>query len=193
LRRQLQNAPARPLLPHFSETLDGTPTKPNSNYRRLPRIYGDGRKQRARIFARRGDGPAEADRHDLGIVFNALPEHRRAPTVIEQLANALIACVATAPNPFMTYADFGIQFGFNHRHPPAWANRRNLALVARRLLDDPNINIDLTILLRSRKAGYPTVIDGELYQIGNIKQQARAREIADTIIKKYGLTVRNPY
>ena len=112
---------------------------------------------------------------------------------VGRLTNALIQCIRTNPSPFMTYADFGREYGFSHTYPPAWANKNVLDPVASALKGDPQIGIDLTFLIRSVTTGYPSVIDGQPYVRHDLAQEQRARDIADQIIAKFGLRVENPY
>jgi hypothetical protein len=110
-----------------------------------------------------------------------------------RLASALIKCVKTRANPFMTYGEFGAAFGFSAKYPPAWANRNTLDPVATVLKNDPQVAIDLTFLIRSKTTGFPSVIDGHPYKRGDRAQEKRARDVSDQIIRKFGLKARNPY
>jgi hypothetical protein len=106
---------------------------------------------------------------------------------------ALIKSVQTNPDPFMTYGDFGRAFGLSKKVTVSWANRGTLDTVATSLKNDPKIAIDLTFLLRSKKRGFPMVIDGLPYVPGNKVQEQRARDVADQIIAQFRLTAKNPY
>lgn len=104
--------------------------------------------------------------------------------IVSRLVNALVRCVGTYPDPFMTYKAFAQKFGFSDRYPPAWANKNTLDPVAELLKKDAQIGLDLTFLIRSRTTGFPSVIDGAGYRKGNRNQEQRARDVANQIIKK---------
>jgi len=112
---------------------------------------------------------------------------------VGRLTNALIKLVRTNPNPFMTYGEFGNAFGFNDKFPLAWANRNTLVSAAEVLKKDPQIGLDLTFLIRSSTTGFPSVIDRKPYTRHDKTQEQEARDVADQIIAKFALNVRNPY
>jgi len=121
-----------------------------------------------------------------------MPQTHRT-VIADKLANALKKSLRTSPNPFMTYQEFGRAFDFSYKYPPAWANKNTLDPAAVLLLNDPQIGLDLTYLIRSQTTGYPSVIDGKPYQSHDVTQQRRAQDVADQIIRKFGLQVTNPY
>jgi hypothetical protein len=110
-----------------------------------------------------------------------------------KLANDLKDSLVAGHNPFETYKDFGSRYGFNTDYCPSWANRSTLDAAAGALKSDPQVGIDLTFLIRNGTTGYPSVIDGKPYDRTDKSQKARARTVADLIIKKYSLSVANPY
>jgi|ERR1700761_5492885 len=96
------------------------------------------------------------------------------------------------PNPFVTYATFARGHGFSDKYPPAWANGTTLNAAADSMKNDPDIQLDLTFLIRSATTGYPSVIDARPFD-GTAEHKRRAREEADKIIAKFGLQFENPY
>jgi hypothetical protein len=110
-----------------------------------------------------------------------------------QIVNGLKASVKGGRNPFVTYAQFARTVGLSDKYPPAWANKNTLDEAARILKSDRQVGLDLTFLIRNATSEYPSVIDGKPYDPNNPSQKARAREVADQIIKQYGLNVPNPY
>lgn len=110
-----------------------------------------------------------------------------------QIVNGLKSSLKTGQNPFVTYKEFARSVGLSDKYPPAWANRSNLDDAARLLKNDPQIDLDLTFLIRNATTKYPSVIDGKPYDPNNPIQKARARTVAAQIIAKFKLKVPNPY
>jgi hypothetical protein len=109
------------------------------------------------------------------------------------VASGLIEAVANGrTNPFTTYREFARTNGLSDAYCPSWANRPTLNKVADTLKSDPTIGIDLTFLIRSSGTGYPSVIDATGYD-RSPEHQKRARDVADQIIAKWRLGVKNPY
>lgn len=113
--------------------------------------------------------------------------------IVSRLKKALEKSIVGTANPFITYKQFALRYGFDANYCPSWANRIVLDEVANQLKSDPNVGMDLTFLIRNQKKKYPSVIDGKPYDPENSKQKLRAREVADAIIKKYKLSAANPY
>ena len=113
--------------------------------------------------------------------------------IIPQLTNALKKSVTSGRDPFQTYKEFALRFGFNAEYCPSWANRPVLDAVAKALKADPIVGLDLTFVIRNKGTKYPSVIDGSPFDRKNQQQKNRARQVADQIIKKYALTAANPY
>jgi hypothetical protein len=112
--------------------------------------------------------------------------------IIAKLTNDLKKSVVGRHNPFETYKQFGRRFGFSTDYCPSWANRPVLDAVAAALRSDPDVGLDLTFLIRNGSTGYPSVIDGKPYDESE-QSKKRAHSVAEQIIKKYHLSVSNPY
>lgn len=112
-----------------------------------------------------------------------------ADDVVEALRRAV---TRPASDPFKTYQEFAREHGLSESFPLAWANRNALNKAADALKADPNIAIDLTFLIRNRSTGYPSVIDAKKFDSSPAHRQ-RARDVANEIIVKFGLTAKNPY
>jgi hypothetical protein len=72
-------------------------------------------------------------------------------------------------------------------------NKKILDEVASACKKDPKIQLDLTFLLRNAETMYPSVIDGKPSRPPAPAQMVRAREVAQTLIDKFGPGTRNPY
>ncbi len=113
--------------------------------------------------------------------------------VIYKLTNDLKKSVTSGRAPFQTYKAFALKFGFNADYCPSWANRPVLDAVATALKADPSVGLDLTFLIRNSRTKYPSVIDGKPFDRKSQQQRNRAKQVANQIIKKYGLSATNPY
>ena len=113
--------------------------------------------------------------------------------IVLRLKHALEKSVTCGQNPFLTYKDFAIKYGFDSVYVPSWAKRNTLDAVGVALKNDPKVGIDLTFILRNGRTEFPSVIDGRRSKPPDQRQKNRARDVADDIIKQYRLTVPNPY
>jgi hypothetical protein len=109
-----------------------------------------------------------------------------------RLKRGLEQCVTGGRCRFMSYGDFGREFNLGD-HARVWANKKILDEVAGAFKEDPKIQLDLTFLLRNAETMYPSVIDGKPSKPPTPAQMVRAREVAQTIIDRFGPGTRNPY
>jgi hypothetical protein len=109
-----------------------------------------------------------------------------------RLKHGLEQCVVGGRCRFMTYGEFGREFNLGHQ-ARVWANKKILDEVAVACKADPKIQLDLTFLLRNAETMYPSVIDGKSSKPPTPDQMVRAREVAQTIIDRFGPGTRNPY
>ena len=110
-----------------------------------------------------------------------------------RIRHGLERCVSSGRCRFLTYGQFNESYQLGD-FVRAWANRRVLDEAAREFKNDPNYRVDLTFLLRNRKTGYPSVIDGKPFDRKNPgPQMKRAREEAQRIINKFCPDTPNPY